>query len=156
MTARLKQPYSKPLFKKFFLQTCTMRNFGNTKRWILEELQTSFKNKAIINLSAHQISLTETEGLTLGLNFVPTPQVSTHHLVLKSTNRLIQTIKKQLHFRNQPLIIKRPTYRKPSTWIPREPNSTNLTLFLERTQSLIRNLPLRHKMQSRLIAKVHH
>ena len=130
MIAQPKQPYSKLLFKKFFLQTCTMRNFGNTKLWIPQELQTSFKNKAIINLSAHQLYLTETEVLALGLNFVPTPQASTHHLVLKSTNCLIKTMKKQFHFRNQPLITKRPTYRKPSTWIPREPNSTNLTLFL--------------------------
>ena len=51
ITAQPKQSYSKPLLKKFFLQTCATRNFGNTKRRMLEELQTSFKNKAIRNPS---------------------------------------------------------------------------------------------------------
>ena len=55
---------------------------------------------------------------------------STHHLVLKSANRLTQTMKKQFHFRNQPLTTKRPTYY-----------STNITLFLEQTQNLILNPP---------------
>ena len=68
---------------------------------------------------------------------------STHHLVLKSANRLTQTMKKQLHFRNQPLTTKRPTYYKPSTWTPPKPNFTNLTMFLEQSQNLISNPPPR-------------
>ena len=48
-------------------------------------------------------------------------------------------MKKQFHFKNQPLTSKRPTYCKPSTWTPPEPNSTNLTLLLEQTQNLIPN-----------------
>ena len=131
MKAQAKQPYFKPSFKKLFPETSTMRNFRNTKRRILRELQASFKNKAIRNLSSHLLSPIESEVRTFGLNFVPTPSASTHHLILKSANRLIQTMKKYFHFRNQPLITKRPTCCKRSTWIPPEPNSTNLALFLE-------------------------
>ena len=43
-------------------------------------------------------------------------------------------MKKQFHFKNHPLTIKRATYCKPSTWIPREPNSTSLSLFLEQIE----------------------
>ena len=50
-------------------------------------------------------------------------------------NRLTQTTKKQFHFRKQPLTTKRPTYFKPSTWIPPEQNFTNLTLLLKQTQN---------------------
>ena len=50
-------------------------------------------------------------------------------------------MKKQFHLRNQPLTTKRPTYCRPSTWTPPEPNPTNLTLLLEQTQNLISNLP---------------
>ena len=85
-----------------------MRNFRNTKLWILQKLQTSFGIKAIRNLFSHQLSPNETEVLTFGLNFVPTPPASTHHLVLKSATRLT-------YFRNQPLTTKCPTYCKPST-----------------------------------------
>ena len=97
-TAQPKQPYSIPSFKKLFPQTHTMRNFRNTKHWILQELQTSFRNKTIRNLSSHQLSPIETEVHALGLNFVPTPTTSAHHLVLKSANHLSQTMKKQFHF----------------------------------------------------------
>ena len=102
----------------------------HTKHRILQELQPNFGNKAIRNLSSHQLSLTELEVLALGLNFVATPPASTHYLVLKSANRLTQTMKKQFHLRNQPLTTKHPTYCKPST---------NLTLFLKQTQNLIPN-----------------
>ena len=64
-------------------------------------------------------------------------------------------MKKQFHFRNQPQATKCPTYCKPSTWTLPEPNSTNLTLFLEQTQNLIPNPPTCHKTQSYLITKVH-
>ena len=37
------------------------------------------------------------------VNFVPTPPASTHHLVQKPATCHIQTIKKQFHFRNQPV-----------------------------------------------------
>ena len=50
-------------------------------------------------------------------------------------------MKKQFHFRNQPRTTKRSTYCKPSTWIPSEPYSTNLTLLLEQTQNSLPNLP---------------
>ena len=50
-------------------------------------------------------------------------------------------MKKEFHFRNQPLTTKHPTYCKPSTWIPPEPNSANLTLFLEQTKNHLPNLP---------------
>ena len=139
MKAQSKRPYSKPSFKKLFPETRTMRNFRNTKHQILQELQTSFKNKAIWKLSSHQLSPIETKVFALGLNLVPTPLATTHHLVLKSANRLTQTMKNQFRFRNQPLITKRPTYCKPSTWIPPEPNSTNLKLFLEQTQNPLAN-----------------
>ena len=92
MKAQPKWPYSKPSFKKLYSETGTMRNLWNTKHQILQELQTSFKNKAIRNLSSQQLSPIETEVLTLGLNFVPTPIAPTHHLVLKLANRLAQTI----------------------------------------------------------------
>ena len=81
--------------------TQTTKNFRNTKHRILQELQTNFRNKAIRNISSHQLSPIETEVLGLGLNFVPTPLAFRHHVVLKSTNRLTQTMKKQFHFRNQ-------------------------------------------------------
>ena len=55
MTAQPKQPYSKPTFKKLFPDMCTARNLRNTKRRILQELLTSFNNKAIRNLSFHQL-----------------------------------------------------------------------------------------------------
>ena len=50
-------------------------------------------------------------------------------------------MKKQFHFRNQLLATKRPTYYKPSTWIPPEPNSANLTLFPEQIKNHLPNLP---------------
>ena len=131
MTAQFRRLYSTASFKTFFPESCTTRNFRNTKRPILQELQTGIKNKAIRNLSSLQINLSS---LALGLNFVPTPPTYTHHLVLKSANRLTQTRKKQYHVRMQPLTNKRPTYCKPSIWIPPEPNSTKLTLFLRQTQ----------------------
>ena len=143
-TAQPKQPYSIPSFKKLFLQTCTMRNFRNTKPQILQELQTSFRNKAVRNLSSHQLSPSETEILALGLNFVPTPLAYTHHLILVLTNHLTRTMKfqfQQFHFRNEPLTTKRPTYYTPSKWTTPEPNSTKLTLFLEQPQNLIPNPP---------------
>ena len=87
MAARPKRPYSKIFFKKLFLETDTRKNLRSTKRWILQELQTSFKNKAIRNLSTHQLSLIKIEVLHLGLNFAPshlqpphTPQPSQSHL----------------------------------------------------------------------------
>ena len=93
MTAQPKQPYSKPSFKKLFPETYTMRNFRNAKHRILQELQMSFKNKAIWNPSSHQLSPIETEVLALDLNFVPTPPPSTPHLNLKLANHLTQTMK---------------------------------------------------------------
>ena len=120
----------------------TTRNFKSTTCWILQELQTSFKNIAVRNLSSHQLSPIETEILALGLNFVPTSPASTHYFIQKSATYLIETMKKQLNFRNQPLTTKRPTYCKPSTWFPPEPNSTNLTLFLKQAQNPLPNLPL--------------
>ena len=68
-----KRPYSIASFKKLLPQVHTTRNFRKTKRWILQELQTKFRNKAIRNHSSHQLSPIETEVLALGLNFVPTP-----------------------------------------------------------------------------------
>ena len=135
-----KRPYAKPSFRILFPEIRTTKNFRSTKRRILQELQTNFKNKAIRNLSSHHLSQIETEVLALGLNFVPTPPAPTHHLVQKSAIRLIQTMQKQFHFRNRPLTTKRPTYCKPSTWIPPEPDSPNLTLFLEQTQNHLPNL----------------
>ena len=134
-----KRPYAKSSFKKLFLEIRTTKNFRSTKRRILQKLQTNFKNKAIRNLSSHHLSRIETE--VLGLNFVPTPPASTHHLVQKSATRLIQTMKKQFYFRNQPLTTKRSAYCKPSTWIPPEPDSANLTRFLKQTQNHLPNLP---------------
>ena len=119
-TAQPKWPYSIPSFKKLFSQTRTTRNFRNTKHQILQGLQTNFRNKAIRNLSSHQLSPTETKVLALSLNFVPTLPASTPHLVLKSANRLTQSMKKQFHIRNQSLTNKRPTYCKPSTCAPPE------------------------------------
>ena len=63
--------------------------------------------------------------------------------ILLTTDEGEETQRQRLfHFRNQSLTTKRPTYCKPSTWIPTEPNSKNITLFLEQTQNLIRNSPL--------------
>ena len=107
------------------------KKFTSTKCRIVHELQTKFRNKAIKNLSSYQLSRTETEVLALALKFVPTPPASMQYLVRKSATRFIQTMKKQFHFRNQPLTVKHPTYWKPSTWIPPGINSANLTLFLE-------------------------
>ena len=143
MKAQTKRPYSEPSFKKLFPEICTTRNFRKTKHWILQEFQTSFKSKAIRNLSSHQLSPIKTEVLKLGVHFIPTPPTSTHHLVLKSANRFTQTMKRQFYFRNQPLITKRPTYCKPSTWTPAEPNSTKLTVFLEQTRNPLPNPPPR-------------
>ena len=44
--AHPKRPYSIPAFKKLFPKT-RRKNFRNTKRRILQELQTNFRNKAI-------------------------------------------------------------------------------------------------------------
>ena len=97
------------------------------------------QNKAIRNLFSSQLSPIETE--VLPFNFFSTPPASTHHLVRKSAIRLIQTMKKQFHFRNQWLTTKCPTYCKPSTWIPPITNSTNLILFLKLTKNHLPNLP---------------
>ena len=104
-------------------QIRTTKIFRITKRRILYELQSDFKRKGIRNFSSHQQSPNENEVLTIGLNFFPTPSASTHHLIQKSATRLTQTMKKQFHFKNQPLTIKRPTECKPFTRIPPEPNS---------------------------------
>ena len=50
-------------------------------------------------------------------------------------------MKKQFHFGHQPLTTKRLIYCKPPTRIPPEPNSINLTLFLEQTKNHLPNLP---------------
>ena len=117
------------------------QNFRSTRRRILQELQANFKRKAIRNLSSYQLSPNESEVLALGLNFVLTPSASTHHLIQKSASHLTQTMEKQFHFKNHPLTIKHPKYCKPSTWMPPEPNSTNLSLFLEKTQGPLLTTP---------------
>ena len=48
-------------------------------------------------------------------------------------------MKKQFHFKDHLLTIKRPTYCKPSTWVPPEPNSANLSFFLEQIQGSLSN-----------------
>ena len=120
--------------KKLFPEIRTTKNFRGTKRRILQELQSNFEKKAIRNLSSYQLSPNESEVLALGLKFVPTPSASTCHLIQKSAFRLTQTMKKQFHFKSHPLTIKRSKYWKPSTWVPRESNSTNLSLFVEQIQ----------------------
>ena len=64
---------------------------------ILQELQTSFRNKAIRNLSSQQLSPIETEVLALGLNFVLTPLASIllHNFIqlsLDSGSAQVQTL----------------------------------------------------------------
>ena len=127
--ALIKQPYTRPSFKKLFPEIRTTKNFRSIKRRILPERQSNFFGKAIRNLSSYQLSPNEIGALALGLNFVLTPSRSTHHLIQKSDTRLTQSMKKQLHFKNHPLTIKRPTCYKPSTWIPPEQNSTNSITF---------------------------
>ena len=140
--------------KKLFPEIRTTKNFRGTKRRILQELQSNFKRKAIRNLSSYQLSPNEIEVLALGLNFVPTPSDSTHHLVQKSASHLTQTREKQFHFKNHPLTIKRPKYCKPSTWVPRESNSTNLSLFVEQIQGSLPDHPQDTKRPS-LTAEVY-
>ena len=106
---------------------------------ILQELQSNFKRKAIRNLSSYQLSPNEIEVLALGLNFVPIPSASTHHLVQKSASHLTQTREKQFHFKNHPLTIKRPKYCKPSSWMSLELNSTNQSLILEQIKGPLPN-----------------
>ena len=139
--APLKQPYSRPSFKKLFPEICTTKNFRSTQRRIFQELQSNFERKAIRNLSSYQLSLFESEVLALGLNFVPTPSASTHHLIQKSASRLTQTMKKQFRFKNHTLTIKRPNYCKPSTWVHSESNSTNLSILLEQIQGRLPSHP---------------
>ena len=79
MVARRKQPYSQPLFRKFFLGTYTTKTCRSTKCQILQELKTSFKSKATRNLSSHQLSPIETKVLALSINFVPITPSSTHY-----------------------------------------------------------------------------
>ena len=50
-------------------------------------------------------------------------------------------MKKQFHFKNHLLTIKCPKYCKPSTWVPPELESTNLSLFLEQIQGPLSNHP---------------
>ena len=156
--APLKRPYSRPLFKKLFPEIRTTKNFRRTKCRIIQELQLTFQVKAIRNLSSYELSPNESEVLLLGLNFVLTPSASTHHLIQKSASRLTQTMKKQFHFKNNPLTIKHPKYCKPSTWVPPEPNSTKLSLFLEQIQGPLPNHPQHTKrpsltLQQRFILK---
>ena len=54
-------------------------------------------------------------------------------------------MKKQFHFKDHPLTIKRPKYYKPSTWVPPHSKSTNLPLFLEKIQSPLPNHPQHSK-----------
>ena len=95
--------------------------------------------EAIRNFFSHQLSPNESEVLALCLNFVLTPSPSTHHLIQKLATRLTQTMKKQFHFKNHLLTIKRPKYCKPFNWMSPEPNSTNLSLFLEQIQGPLPN-----------------
>ena len=140
--ALLKQPYSRPSFKKLFSEIRTTKNFRSTKRCrILQELQSNFERKAIRNLSSNQLWPNESEVLALGLNFVSTPSASTYHVIQKSASQLTQTMKKQFYFKNHLLTIKRPKYCKPSTWVPPELDSTNLSLFLEQIQGPLSNHP---------------
>ena len=52
----IKQPCSKLSFTKLFPEMRITKNFTSSKRRILQELQTSFKSKAMRNLSFHQLS----------------------------------------------------------------------------------------------------
>ena len=143
--APLKRPYSRSSFRTLFLEIRTTKNFRSTKRHILQELQSNFKRKAIRNLSSYQLSSNESEVLALGLNFVPTPLTSTYDLIQKSAFRPTQTMKKQFHFKDHSLTIKRPKYYKSSTWVSPDSNSTNLSLFLKKIQSPLPNDPQHSK-----------
>ena len=130
----------------------TIKNFRSTTCPILQELQSNFQRKAIRNLSSYQLSLIESKVIALGLNFVPTPSASTHHLIQKSATHLTWTMKKQLHFKDHLLAIKRLTYCKRSTWVPPEPNSANLSLFLEQIQDPLPNCS-RHTTKNKLTSQ---
>ena len=127
----------------------TIKNFRSTTCPILQELQSNFQRKAIRNLSSYQLSLIESKVIALGLNFVSTPSASTHHLIQKSATHLTWTMKKQFHFKDHLLAIKRLTYCKRSTWVPPEPNSANLSLFLEQIQDPLPNCS-RHTTKNKL------
>ena len=130
----------------------TIKNFRSTICRILQELQSNFQRKAIRNLSSYQLSPVESKVIALGLNFVPTPSASTHHLIQKSATRLTRTMKKQFHFKDHLLTIKRPTYCKRSTWVLPEPNSASLSLFLEQIQDPLPNRS-RHTIKTKLTSQ---
>ena len=129
-----------------------IKNFRSTICRILQELQSNFQRKAIRNLSSYQLSPIESKVIALGLNFVPTPSASTHHLIQKSATHLTWTMKKQFHFKDHLLAIKRLTYCKRSTWVPPEPNSANLSLFLEQIQDPLPNCS-RHTTKNKLTSQ---
>ena len=130
----------------------TIKNFRSTICRILQELQSNFQRKAIRNLSSYQLSPIESKVIGLGLNFVPIPSASIHHLIQKSATRLTRTMKKQFHFKDHLLTIKRPTYCKRSTWVLPEPNSARLSLFLEQIQDPLPNHS-RHTTKTKLTSQ---
>ena len=130
----------------------TIKNFRSTICRILQELQSNFQRKAIRNLSSYQLSPIESKVIGLGLNFVPIPSASIHHLIQKSATRLTRTMKKQFHFKDHLLTIKRPTYCKRSTWVLPEPNSARLSLFLEQIQDPLPNRS-RHTTKTKLTSQ---
>ena len=99
----------------FFSKLSTTKNPKNTKRQILQILKINLSSKTIQSLSSYQSSPQEFEVRYLGFNFGSTPSYSTYQLIQKSTACLTQTMKKQFHFRNQPLNSKRLSYYKSST-----------------------------------------
>lgn len=90
MAVPLKQPNSKPSFRKLFPEPRTTKNLKNTKCRILQELQTSFKNKDMKNLSFHHLSPNKSDVLALGCNFVPKPPTSTQHFMQELATHLNQ------------------------------------------------------------------
>ena len=130
----------------------TIKNFRSTICCILQELQSNFQRKTIRNLSSYQLSPIESKVIALGLDFVPTPSASTQHLIQKSATRLTWTMKKQFHFKDHLLTIKRPTYCKRSTWVLPEPNSASLSLFLEQIQDPLPNRS-RHTTKTKLTSQ---
>ena len=88
----------------------------NTKHQISKILKTTISGKALQSLTSCQLSLQQFEVRYLGFNFGSITSTFTFYLMQKSSTCLTQTMKKQFHFRNQPLYTKHFSYWKPFTW----------------------------------------
>ena len=122
-----------PTLRSLFPESPLFRQRGIGQRHIYHTLTKNLKEKysetLIVNLSNHNLSKQETEVLSRGLTFIPTPKKSPSSDRSDSINGFINTMKRQYHFHNpddESTTKTRHPFWMPSGWVP--PDPTNIAL----------------------------